>query len=383
MLRRAPFRLFVASSIRLCTTGAKPAGGEAGPTTSSSSSTETQQSQNQNQQQPATSASTSTALDHHKGKGLDPSDDPVWEYARAALTREGRQNQIEAVVWDENTSYTPILARGQKNVYDITSDIPQHVQPQIDWHWYQSRQYFDMMRDRKPTWRRMLETLLVFGGIGVLCGIVAFTRIWLMQPKEVQQMREEIVALSYGRVLELGAGHGQNVGQYPYAVHEIVMMDQSPQLLNQIRYRLPKTAYPKYEIRQGKVEDLHNVPEASFDCVIDMFGLCHYKDPVMVLRQLQRIVKPTGTLLLLEHGRSPYFPVNWVLDYFADRHNINTHGCSWNRPMMEYFQEARLTVKEIRNMHYGTTYYLVAYPENLDQLKEEIAKQSREVAAMA
>jgi methyltransferase OMS1 len=294
----------------------------------------------------------------------------VEKYSRAALEREGRADRIESEDFREDTSYMPVLARpGQKNVYDYTEDIPADVKPLYGHQVYQQREYIRGHRERaeRPLWRTLMRWGLILGGLSGLASLVEFTRIWLSQPAEVASLRLQILENSYGKVLELGAGHGLNIGSYPYPVHEVVMVDQSQQLLDKLHYRIPKTAYPKYSTCQDRCERLENFQDGEFDCVIDMFGLCHYRDPVLALRQMQRVVKPTGTILLLEHGRSPYFPINWVLDYFADRHTTHTHGCLWNLPLRDYFKEARLVVRELAQHHYGTTYYVISHPEVLDE----------------
>ncbi len=289
----------------------------------------------------------------------------VEEVSKAAMKADGREGHIQARDWEEDTSYPPILSKGKKNIYDFTDDIPKHVKPMYHYSWYQQREYFQSMRDTRTLWQKLTQYAAFGIAFACLSATVLFTKIWLSQPKEVGALRNEMLQSAYGRVLELGAGQGINVGLYPYPVHEIVMVDQNAQQLQRLRYRLPKTTYPKYEVRHMKTEKLDEFKDHEFDCIVDMFGLCHYQDPVMALRQMQRLVKPTGVILLLEHGRSPYWIVNAFLDFFQQRHVVNTHGCRWNLPMREYFKEARLEVKEYRNLHYGTTHYVVAYPEPL------------------
>ena len=63
---------------------------------------------------------------------------------------------------------------------------------------------------------------------------------------------------------------------------------------------------------------------------MDSFGLCSFDDPVKVLIELQRVCKPEGKILLLEHGRSKtYLGLSGYLDKHAERHAKN-----WVRPLL-------------------------------------------------
>ncbi|RNF14494.1 uncharacterized protein Tco025E_05826 [Trypanosoma conorhini] len=327
-------------------------------------------------------AGTDTGVEK-KGGFLEPSDDVVLEYARHALRREGRDKKPEAVVWQWDTTYSPILSKGKQNFYDYTDDIPKHVKPFWHHEYYQQREYFRLQREKRPLKERLRTWGIVLVCVSVAGAVLTFVRVWVEQPREIRQLREELLQQTYGKVLELAAGHGQNIGAYPYAVHEVVMCDSNAQQLQALRYRIPRTSYPKYDVRRVRSENLDIFADGEFDCVVDMFGLCHLHDPVKALRQMQRVVKPSGLILLLEHGSSPYPPVNWFLGYFEQRHTVNTHGCKWNSPIRDYLRESRLEIKELRNMHYGTTYYVVAYPEVLEAFKDRGALAASAAAAAA
>ncbi|EKG07525.1 hypothetical protein TCSYLVIO_001344 [Trypanosoma cruzi] len=315
-----------------------------------------------------------------KGGFLQPSDDVVLEYARHALEREGRDKKPEAVIWQWDTTYSPILSKGKQNFYDYTDDIPKHVKPFWHHEYYQQREYFRLQREKRPLREQLKTWGIVVACLSVAGAALTLIRVWVEQPREIRELREELLQQTYGKVLELAAGHGQNIGAYPYAVHEVIMCDSNAQQLQALRYRLPRTSYPKYDVRRVRSENLDIFADGEFDCVVDMFGICHLHDPVKALRQMQRVVKPSGLILLLEHGSSPYPPVNWFLSYFEQRHKVNTHGCKWNLPIREFLRESRLEVKELRNMHYGTTYYVVAYPEVLEAFKDRGAASASALA---
>ncbi|KAI1777191.1 hypothetical protein F4818DRAFT_409499 [Hypoxylon cercidicola] len=69
----------------------------------------------------------------------------------------------------------------------------------------------------------------------------------------------------------------------------------------------------------------------KYDTVIQTFGLCSVRDPVLLLSNMAARVKPeTGRIVLLEHGRSWWGLVNGLLDRSAREH-FERFGCWWNR----------------------------------------------------
>ncbi|KAJ9532703.1 hypothetical protein QJQ45_010786 [Haematococcus lacustris] len=106
---------------------------------------------------------------------------------------------------------------------------------------------------------------------------------------------------------------------------------------------------------------LARFPPASFDTVVDTFGLCSHDNPLVVLRQAARVCKPGGKVLLLEHGRSSWGWWNRSLDEGAQRHR-SKWGCWWNRDILAIVHQAGLVVEYVSRWHFGTSYIIVASP---------------------
>ena len=125
---------------------------------------------------------------------------------------------------------------------------------------------------------------------------------------------------SRGTCLEVGAGTGRNINYYPSSsVDRVVLMDTSDKMLSEARKKIRElslssttkeeeeegsSSKPQFACIEGDSSSLDDFPENSFDTVIDTFGLCSYDDPVKVLKEMARVCKPEGKILLLEHGRS-------------------------------------------------------------------------------
>lgn len=173
-----------------------------------------------------------------------------------------------------------------------------------------------------------------------------------------------------GTCLEVGAGTARNLPYYRFSsnvVHRVLLVDSSDLMLKEasdkIR-RLPGRKRNQVAVLRGDATNLNILPDHSFDTVIDTFGLCSFDDPVAVLREMARLCKPNGKILLLEHGRSHTWDfVTDYLDRTAENHAKNW-GCVWNRDLDTLLEDAKdfINVEYKARYHFGTTYYLVCRP---------------------
>ncbi|MFN3869544.1 MAG: class I SAM-dependent methyltransferase [Hyphomicrobiaceae bacterium] len=124
-----------------------------------------------------------------------------------------------------------------------------------------------------------------------------------------------------GRVLEVGVGTGLSLPDYKPSL-EIVGIDLSPDMLEKARERVA-------EDRLDNVTGLHEMdagdlqfPDASFDVVVAMFVMTVVPDPERVMRELTRVTKPGGQVLLVNHFSQDDGIRGWVerrMAPFADK----------------------------------------------------------------
>ena len=117
--------------------------------------------------------------------------------------------------------------------------------------------------------------------------------------------RRNLAARCAGRVLEVGAGTGLQASFYAANrdIKEVTFVDASRGMLDGLRAKLSNAPLPfKTEVVEADAARLP-LSTGAYDCVVDTFGLCVYDEPVAVLRELGRVVKPAGRILLLENAR--------------------------------------------------------------------------------
>jgi ubiquinone/menaquinone biosynthesis C-methylase UbiE len=123
--------------------------------------------------------------------------------------------------------------------------------------------------------------------------------------------RRRVLARATGEVLEAGVGTGLSLEHYPVGVH-VTGIDISPQMLARARRRA-EAAGIEVTLDVADVEDLP-YDDDRFDTATASCVFCSVADPVQGLRELARVTKTDGRVLLFEHVR----PRNRLLGVLAD-----------------------------------------------------------------
>jgi phosphatidylethanolamine/phosphatidyl-N-methylethanolamine N-methyltransferase len=121
----------------------------------------------------------------------------------------------------------------------------------------------------------------------------------------------ELINQRPGRVLELGVGTGLSLSMYAPEV-EIVGIDLSPDMLERARQKVADEGLENvcglYEMDAATLD----FPDASFDTVVAMYVMTVVPDPAAVMREIARVCKPGGEVLLLNHFSEDAGVRGWV-----------------------------------------------------------------------
>lgn len=161
-----------------------------------------------------------------------------------------------------------------------------------------------------------------------------------MRQKRLRPLREQVVALASGRVLEVGIGSGLNLPFYRRDIEGVIGVDPSPELLAMARRHAAWTHFP-VELCEGGAEALP-LENRSVDSVVMTWTLCSIADPPRALAEIRRVLRPGGSLLFIEHGRAPEPRVQRWQDRLTPLWSRLAGGCHLNRPVDALLRAAGL-----------------------------------------
>jgi ubiquinone/menaquinone biosynthesis C-methylase UbiE len=146
----------------------------------------------------------------------------------------------------------------------------------------------------------------------------------------IEPLRKEIAGQASGVVLEVGAGNGLNFAFYhPGQVERVEAIEPDTAMLRYARERIATAAVP-ITLTQAPVEVLP-FADGTFDSAMATLVFCSVSDPAGGLREIWRILKPGGKLLLLEHVRSQGAIAGRIQDILVPVTTRLAGNCHWNR----------------------------------------------------
>lgn len=111
------------------------------------------------------------------------------------------------------------------------------------------------------------------------------------------------MAISPGdRILEVGVGTGINLALYPRDC-TITGIDLSDSMLEKAYERVARNGLRHVRLQQMDAADLA-FPDDSFDIVYAPYLISVVPDPVRVAREMRRVCRPGGRVIILNHFRS-------------------------------------------------------------------------------
>ena len=117
----------------------------------------------------------------------------------------------------------------------------------------------------------------------------------------INRLRRKHFSAARGDVLDVGCGTGENF-EYLKKAATLTALDISSEMIEEARRRQRQLG-ADIRLLIGDAQELP-FPQARFDTVISAFSSCTFPDYATAFREMVRVTKPGGRVLLVEHGRS-------------------------------------------------------------------------------
>jgi phosphatidylethanolamine/phosphatidyl-N-methylethanolamine N-methyltransferase len=137
---------------------------------------------------------------------------------------------------------------------------------------------------------------------------------WIFAPGRTAAVKQLAIQRS-DSVLEVGIGTGLNLPLYPWSC-QLTGIDLMQEMLDKAVERVHNLAMPNVTLKVMDATSM-DIGENEFDKALATYTISAVPDPVTVLREMRRVVKPGGIIVILNHFRSQRRVTGWVEDMLA------------------------------------------------------------------
>ena len=170
--------------------------------------------------------------------------------------------------------------------------------------------------------------------------------LWLGERAGVRSLRADALAHARGHTVEIGGGTGLNLPHYPDAVEELTVVEPDPAM---------RTRFERRDRQRGVRVRLVDAPaerlpfaDGSVDTVVSTFVLCTVDAPDLALQEIERVLRPDGQLVFIEHVRSDSPTLARWQDRLGPSWQRFARGCRCNRATTELIAASGLTLDDVR-----------------------------------
>ncbi|WP_018248672.1 class I SAM-dependent methyltransferase [Orenia marismortui] len=160
------------------------------------------------------------------------------------------------------------------------------------------------------------------------------------------------------RLLEAGIGTGKNIPYYPEDI-EVYGVDFSDKMLAEAKKRAEELNV-EIKLQEMDIQQL-DFPDNYFDIIVTSCVFCSVPAPVQGLKELKRVCKDNGRILMLEHMRSQKEPLGYLMDSM-NWISLLTWGANINRETIKNINKAGLEIIKEENLLLDVVKELILCP---------------------
>ena len=152
----------------------------------------------------------------------------------------------------------------------------------------------------------------------------------VMQLPSLMDKRRELMLPIQGDVLEIGFGTGVNLPFYS-AVDQLYALEPNRSVFALAQQRLEHA--PFLVTHLAAAAEAIPLPEASVDHVVSTWTLCSVQNVSAVMAELRRVLKPNGTLHVVEHVLfdAAHPQLQRLQHWLTPVQKVLADGCHFNR----------------------------------------------------
>jgi ubiquinone/menaquinone biosynthesis C-methylase UbiE len=180
--------------------------------------------------------------------------------------------------------------------------------------------------------------------------VFAFAYSWfarMADKGDMGELREDLLTHAQGTVIEIGAGTGLNFHHYPAGV-EVLATEPDPHMFRRAE-KAARATKGAVTLKRRPAESLP-FSNATVDTVVSTLVLCSVRDQAVTLAEIGRVLRPGGTLLLIEHVRSEDPALARTQDKREPTHVRFAGGCHPNRDTLASVAAAGFDVTAVRRI---------------------------------
>ena len=178
----------------------------------------------------------------------------------------------------------------------------------------------------------------------------------LGDPKPIQEVRQRMIPLAQGEVLEIGVGPGANFVHYdPKKVSKVYALEPNPGMIRLAEQHRRKELNVEFLDLPGERIPLG---DGSVDTVVSTFTLCTIPGVADAIRGIGRVLRPGGQFLFFEHGLSPDIRVRRWQERTEPLFQWTFEGCHVTRDIPALIKEGGFRVERME------TGYLARFPKS-------------------
>ena len=176
---------------------------------------------------------------------------------------------------------------------------------------------------------------------------------FFMSPLEkgkFKSIREDLLQKASGSVLEIGSGTGVNFPLYQ-SVTKVTAIEPSQQMIERSRKKREMSIVPIHIMK----ESAEHLPfsDHTFDTVVATLALCTIPNPEAAIREMKRVCKPEGKILLFEHVRMDNPILSKLQDCLTPFWRKACDGCCLNRDTVQLIKQNGLEIVNKKTFYNG------------------------------